>query len=81
MAGGSMSDNHLANQRAFVPGQRVRYVPYHAYGDASHPDCENGVVTSVRTHSPVDGEPLPTPIVFVRFRGETSQGCNPDQLR
>jgi len=67
--------------KTFTIGQHVRYVPYHAYGDASHPDCENGVVTSIRTHSPVDGSEMVPPIIFVRFRGETSQGCNPDQLR
>jgi hypothetical protein len=65
----------------FLPGQHVRYVPYHANGDAAHPDCENGVVTSVRTISPADGRVIDPPIVFVRFRGETSQGCAPDQLR
>jgi len=77
-----MSTNLSAEKRTFVPGQHVRYVPYHAHGDASHPDCENGVVSSVRTHSPVDGSPIEPPIIFVRFGGgETGQGCNPDQLR
>jgi len=27
-------------------GTRVRYVPRHAEGDTSHPDCQNGVVSS-----------------------------------
>jgi CTP:molybdopterin cytidylyltransferase MocA len=27
-------------------GVRVRYVPVYAKGDASHPDCQNGVVSS-----------------------------------
>ena len=31
----------------FKKGDRVTYVPLHAYGDQSHPDCENGVVSSV----------------------------------
>lgn len=53
----------------FKPGQSVRYVPYHADGDRNHPDCENGRVTSVNDW-----------FVFVRFRGDTSQACNPDQL-
>jgi hypothetical protein len=30
----------------FAPGDRVRYIPNHAFGDAQHPDCENGIVTS-----------------------------------
>lgn len=53
----------------FKVGQHVRYVPYHAHGDVTHEDCENGVVTSISEH-----------YVFVRFKGETGQGCNPDQL-
>jgi len=31
----------------FYPGQRVMYVPMHAYGNVRHPDCEEGVVSSV----------------------------------
>jgi hypothetical protein len=31
----------------FSKGQRVRYIPHHANGDTKHPDCENGVVSSV----------------------------------
>ena len=55
----------------FKAGDRVRYVPYHAEGDATHKDCQNGRVTSVNDH-----------YVFVRFRpeGETSEACLPDQL-
>ena len=30
----------------FVPGESVRYIPFHAGGDIKHPDCENGVVSS-----------------------------------
>lgn len=56
----------------FEPGQHVRYVPYHAEGDSSHPDCENGVVSSVNTN---------TQTIFVRFgMGDTAQGCKADQL-
>ena len=29
------------------PGDRVLYVPNHANGDRSHPDCEAGRVTSI----------------------------------
>lgn len=55
----------------FEPGQLVRYVPHHAHGDQSHPDCENGRVTSTNDA-----------FVFVRFgHSETSQACNPEQLR
>jgi len=31
----------------FKKGQRVRYVPNHAKGALGHPDCQNGVVSSV----------------------------------
>lgn len=55
----------------FKAGDRVRYAPYHAHGDTSHKDCENGRVTSVNSC-----------FVFVRFRpeGDTSEACAPDQL-
>lgn len=53
----------------FEVGQHVRYVPYHAHGDASHPDCENGVVSSISEN-----------FVFVRFKGPNGEACYPDQL-
>jgi hypothetical protein len=28
-------------------GMRVRYVPMHANDDVTHPDCEDGVVSSI----------------------------------
>ena len=31
----------------FKKGERVRYVPSHVYGQVKHPDCEDGVVSSV----------------------------------
>lgn len=56
-----------------APGTLVRYVPLHAHGDADHPDCEDGVVTSVRGA-----------VVFVRFDKQPSdargQACNPEML-
>lgn len=30
----------------FAPGDKVKYVPYHAHGNIAHPDCEHGIVTS-----------------------------------
>jgi hypothetical protein len=62
----------------FEKGDKVRYVPYHAFGIRSHPDCENGIVSSVR-----DGT------IFVKFdrvvknigwNEACAQGCRPDQL-
>ncbi len=31
-------------------GDLVRYIPNHANGDATHPDCQNGVVSSTNEH-------------------------------
>jgi len=53
----------------FKVGQHVRYVPYHAHGDASHEDCENGVVTNIGSE-----------YVFVRFKGPNGEACKPEQL-
>ena len=63
-----MSSEH-SEPRQFIVGKHVRYVPYHAAGDVRHEDCETGVVTSTNDT-----------YVFVRFKGETSQACKPDQL-
>lgn len=30
----------------FKAGDKVLYIPYHAFGDESHRDCEKGVVSS-----------------------------------
>jgi hypothetical protein len=35
----------------FAKGDRVAYVPQHAHGDSMHPDCEHGVVSSVRENT------------------------------
>lgn len=58
----------------FRPGMRVTYVPLHAHGDANHPDCEQGVVTSNNGIN-----------VFVRYykRGilkETPEATSPEDL-
>ena len=37
----------MKQTRDFKKGQRVRYIPAHAEGDISHPDCNNGVVSSI----------------------------------
>lgn len=54
----------------FKPGERVRYVPNHAFGDHHHFDCEDGVVSSVNEQ-----------YVFTRFGGSLhSQACDPTSL-
>lgn len=34
-------------KKDYKKGDKVRYIPNHANGDTTHPDCENGVVSSV----------------------------------
>jgi len=49
-------------------GSRVTYVPHHAHGDITHPDCEHGKVTSINEAG----------TVFVRFDGQigdTNPAC------
>lgn len=58
----------------FGVGDHVRYIPNHADGNSNHPDCENGVVSS-----------LTATTVFVRFfrngmLQHTAEGCDPDNL-
>lgn len=61
--------------KAFKAGDNVRYVPNHVHGDITHPDCENGVVSSTNDT-----------YVFVRYyhKGgglrEQGQATRPDDL-
>jgi len=61
-----------------LKGRRVRYVPGHVDGDATHRDCEDGTVSSANHVN-----------VFVKFDkqlakfgwdGTTSQSCDPRDL-
>lgn len=54
-----MSNNTIDD---FLPGQKVIYVPTHAYGDRNHPDCESGHVSSVNRK-----------YVFVKFDKQLNQ--------
>ena len=57
-------------EEVFIPGEHVRYVPYHAHDDATHPDCEDGFVTSVSEA-----------YVHVRFKNhDYGEACKRDQL-
>jgi hypothetical protein len=64
-----------ATTAEFAEGDRVIYVPAHANGDAKHPDCERGIVSSTNDVN-----------VFVRYfnkRGDLSHGgqaTRPDDL-
>lgn len=57
----------------FKEGDRVVYMPLHADGDLTHPDCETGTVTRV------GGK-----YTFVKFdKNRTDQpgvACDPDDL-
>lgn len=63
----------LQRAAGFSVGQRVKYVPHHAYGDHNHPDCETGEVTNVSDAG-----------VFVRFTSPRvchwPQCCDPETL-
>ena len=50
-------------------GDRVRYMPNHAHGDIGHPDCEDGVVVTVREA-----------ITFVQFATGGPKACTPSDL-
>lgn len=67
-----------AELAGFSADMRVIFVPNHAMGVTSHPDCEHGSVSSVN-HK----------FVFVKFdaqvsvlgwAGTTAQACDPDNL-
>lgn len=47
----------------FEVGDAVLYVPDHANGNEDHPDCERGVVSSIRENG--NG----TQLIWVRFKG------------
>lgn len=65
--------------RRFKAGDEVTYIPGHAHGDRSHPDCEHGRVSSVG----------PTGLVFVKFQAKVNrygwdrspaEACDPEDL-
>lgn len=43
------SGREWALQEMYPKGTRVRYIPNHARGDRSHPDCEDGIVSSTNS--------------------------------
>jgi hypothetical protein len=58
----------------FKEGDNVMYIPYHANGEMCHPDCEEGIVSSVTELT-----------VYVKYYkhgrlSSTAQGTNADQL-
>ena len=62
----------------FNRGQRVRYIPGHAYGDPTHRDCEDGTVSSnngINVFALFDKN-----VARLGWRGATSQSCNPAGL-
>lgn len=50
-------------------GSTVTYIPDHANGNMSHPDCEKGIISSYNKD-----------YIFVRFRSPNGQACRPENL-
>jgi len=59
----------MNDKKEFLVGDKVTYVPRHAKGDASHPDCEEGIVTSMNDK-----------FVFVEYGTGTAKGTDRDFL-
>lgn len=51
-------------------GSPVTYIPPHANGDITHPDCERGCISSYNES-----------YVFVRFNSPNGQACKTENLR
>jgi len=51
-------------------GSPVTYIPPHAGNDASHPDSEQGHVSSFNEYG-----------IWVRFKAESGAKCDPQRLR
>jgi hypothetical protein len=46
-------------------GRKIKYIPYHAFGDINHKDCEEGTITSFNEN-----------YIFATFnRGVSSKAC------
>lgn len=52
----------------FTVGDPVTYIPNHADGNASHPDCEQGHVSTIK--------PGIEDRIWVRFKSATGECCN-----
>lgn len=67
--------------RPFVAGDRVLYVPNHAYGDICHRDCERGTVSSISKSGETVFVKFDTAVSRIGWDGATAQGCYPDSLQ
>ena len=54
-------------------GDPVTYIPHHAHGNASHPDCEQGYVSTIKE----DYED----IIWVRFKSACGECCDIENIR
>ncbi len=63
----------------FKKDDRVRYVPHHANGDQSHPDCEIGIVHSINSSGTVFVK-FDKQIQRIGWADAQAQGCDPDSL-
>lgn len=64
----------------FQKGMKVRYVPNHANGDASHKDCEDGVVSSTNDRFVFVKYDNAVCIMLTGDEPYTSQATNADDL-
>jgi hypothetical protein len=69
----------MSKSHSFKEGDRVIYVPNHAFGDRRHPDCEHGRISTINAFG----------TIFVRFDksvakfgwdGATGQSCYVETL-
>jgi hypothetical protein len=67
----------------FYKGDHVLYVPTHARGNTTHPDCQRGVVSSVRPEDRIAFVKYDCPACTMVTGDEpyTAQGTDFDDLR
>ena len=51
----------------FKVGDPVTYIPNHANGNANHPDCERGIVSTIK--------PGVESLIWVRFKSASGACC------
>jgi hypothetical protein len=65
----------------FRHGMHVLYVPNHAGGDIKHPDCQRGIVSSIRDHYVFVKYDCAACMMITGDEPYTAQATNPDNLR
>ncbi|MDD5547113.1 MAG: hypothetical protein PHO67_08185 [Candidatus Omnitrophica bacterium] len=65
----------------FSHGMRVLYVPHHANGDVTHPDCQRGVVSSVGSKFVFVKYDCAAGMMMTGDEPFTAQATDPEDLR